>query len=257
MFICCLHLQCTLPSITCSVILKQATVEKHVMQNAQLSELLHMANEKPIMVRDENSFLHSSSPVVENDPKFVGKPTEINLRTREGMPKHIHHDELAALFRVIHTNNTIVWTPPLQACKSIAITLSDRQQLQDDDDRYVRIILRAMPYFHGKPSHDNVKVAVAYDTGDKIHFAKCVVFLKDSMQEYFVLLQWYDQVGRQPLDSVSGLVQLVLRPPNVPSSYSFMPITSIVNGAIITCSEKKLWVLLSQRETFAYELTNT
>jgi hypothetical protein len=78
------------------VILKQATVEKHVMQNAQLSELLHMANEKPIMVRDENSFLHNSTPEVENDPKFVGKPTEINLRTREGMPKHIQHDELAA-----------------------------------------------------------------------------------------------------------------------------------------------------------------
>jgi hypothetical protein len=51
-------------------------------------------------------------------------------------------------------------------------------------------------------------------------------------------------------------VQLVLRPPNVTGSYSIMPITSIVNGAIITCSEQKLWVLLSPRETFAYELTN-
>jgi hypothetical protein len=231
------------------------------MQNAQLSELLHMANEKPIMVRDENSFCmqqnnDSCSPDVENRPKFVGKPSNINLRTRDGMPKHIQHDENAALFRVINTNKTIVCTPPLQACKSIAITLTDRQQRQDDDERYVRVILRAMPSFHGKPSNDNVKVAVEYDTGDKIHFAKCVVFLQDSMGEYFVLLQWYDQVGRQPLDSVSGLVQLVLRPPNVTRSYSIMPITSIVNGAIITCSENKLWVLLSPRETFAYELTN-
>jgi hypothetical protein len=123
------------------------------MQNAQLSELLHMAHEKPIMVRDENSFFKqqnndSWSPDVENSPNFVEKPTNINLRTRDGMPKHIQHDENAALFRVINANKTIVWTPPIQACKSIAITLTDRQQLQDDDDRYVRVILRAMPCFH-------------------------------------------------------------------------------------------------------------
>ncbi len=72
-----------------------------------------------------------------------------------------------------------------------------------------------------------------------IKFISQNVWFFYSMEEYFVLLQWYDQVGRQPLDSVSGLVQLVLRPPNDTSSYSFMPITSIVNGAIITCSEKK------------------
>jgi hypothetical protein len=52
----------------------------------------------------------------------------------------------------------------------------------------------------------------------------------DSLEEYFVLLQWYDEVGRQPLDSVSGLVQLILRPPKVTRSYSInMPIPSIVN----------------------------
>jgi hypothetical protein len=102
-----------------------------------------------------------------------------------------------------------------------------------------------------------VKVAVEYDTGAKIHFAKCVLFLRYRLEDYFVLLQWYDEVGRQPLESVSGLVQLVLRPPNVTRSYSIMPINSIVNGAIITRSENKLWVLLSQRKTFAYELTNS
>ena len=257
----CLHLQCTLPSINCFFILQQATVEKHVMQNAQLSELLHMVHEKPIMVRDENSFLMQQNndnlnPDVDNSPKFVGKPTNLNFRTRQGMPKHIKQDENDALFRVINTNKTSVWAPPIQACKSITITLTDRQQLQDDAARYVSVILRAMPYFHGKPSYDNVKVAVEYDTGAKLHFGKCVVFLKDSLDEYFILLQWYDQVGRQPLDSVSGLVQLVLRPPNVTGSYSIMPITSIANGAIITCSENKLWVLLSPREAYSYELTN-
>ena len=174
----------------------------------------------------------------------------------KGMPKHITNAESAVLFGVIKANTTFVLSEPVQACKSVAVTLIDRQLLQHDDERYVRVILRALPSFHNKPGCDNVKVAVEYDSGPKVHFAKCVVFLRDNLEEYFVLLQWYDQVGRQPFDSVSGLVQLVLRPPNVTKSYSIMPITCIVNGAIITSSENKLWVLLSPRETSAYELTN-
>jgi hypothetical protein len=86
--------------------------------NSQSYYIWHMAHEKPIMVRDEKSFCKqqnndSSSPDAENSPKFVGQPTDINLRTREGMPKHIQHDENAALFRVINTNKTIVWIPSI------------------------------------------------------------------------------------------------------------------------------------------------
>ena len=240
---------------------KQAQVEKHVIQNVQLSELLHMTHEKPIMVRDENFYLQQRSSDNTHEvknmlPKFVGVPCRTTMLTGKGMPKHITNAESAVLFQVIKANTTFVLSEPVQACKSVAVTLTDRQQLQHDDERYVRVILRALPSFHNKPGNDNVKVAVEYDSGPKLHFAKCVVFLKDNLEEYFVLLQWYDQVGRQPFDSVSGLVQLVLRPPNVTQSYSIMPITCIVNGAIITRSENKLWVLLSPRETSAYELTN-
>jgi hypothetical protein len=38
--------------------------------------------------------------------------------------------------------------------------------------------------------------------------------------------------------------------------YSVMPIDSIVNGALITTSENKLWVLLSPRESQSYAQTN-
>ncbi len=120
----------------------------------------------------------------------------------------------------------------------------------------MRVILRALPFFHNKPGSNNVKVAVEYEGGVKIHFAKCVVFLKDNKDDYFVVVQWYDAVGRQPFDSVSGLPQLVLRPPGVPKSYSVMPINCIVNGAIIVRSENKFWVLLSPREAKAYEQSN-
>jgi hypothetical protein len=148
------------------------------------------------------------------------------------------------------TTPVILWHPPIWACTSMVTTSRWK-------DRYLRINLRATSLFHNKPGCVNVKVAVEYDSGVNIHFVKCFLFLKDSHEEYFVVLQWYDPVGREPYDSVSGLMQLVLRRSNVPKRYSVMPITSIVNGAVIIRSEDKLWVLLSPREARAYEQTNT
>ncbi len=64
-----------------------------------------------------------------------------------------------------------------------------------------------------------------------------------------------NKVGDEPFDSVSGLVHVVLRPANELKSYSLMPLTSIVNGALIVESEKTRWVLFSPREADAYEHT--
>ncbi len=50
------------------------------------------------------------------------------------------------------------------------------------------------------PLKPQAKVAVEYERGVKTHFAKCVVFLKDNKDNYFVVVQWYDAVGRQPFD---------------------------------------------------------
>jgi hypothetical protein len=188
------------------------------------------------------------------------------------LPKHITPPEAAAIFRAIKLNTAninlysnslpngktkpVVWQPPIHACKSMVMSFIDRQLPPIDDDRQVRVILRAQPFFQDKPSHANVKLAVESDTGVKIYFAKCIVFLKDSRNDYYVVLQWYNQEGNTLFDAVSGLVQVVLRPPNVTTSYSVMPIDSIVNGALITKSEDKLWVLLSPRESQAYAKTN-
>ena len=145
-----------------------------------------MAHEKPIVVRDENFYLQQQSSdntheVKDMLPKVVGRPCHINMLAGKGIPKHITNAESAVLFGVIKANTTFVLSEPVQACKSVAVTLIDRQLLQHDDERYVRVILRALPSFHNKPGCDNVKVAVEYDSGPKVHFAKCVVFLKDNI----------------------------------------------------------------------------
>ena len=241
----------------------QAQIEKHVIRYTQLSELLNMTKEKPILVR-EDLLLNPQQRKMGNTA-FVGTPRQIHYDTYTGMPKHLTIAENVAVFRAIKNDTTIgrngatphvLWTHPIHACTAMTTTLLDRQLPHDDKDRKVQCILRALPNFHNKPGSNNVKVAVEYERGVKIHFAKCVVFLKDSMDDYFVVVQWYDAVGRQPFNAVSGLPQVVLRPPGVAKSYSVLPINCIVNGAIITRSENQLWVLLSPRETTAYEKTN-
>ena len=241
----------------------QAQIEKHVIRYTQLSELLNMTNDKQILVRDDELL----NPLQGNiwNTAFVGTSHEILFDTFTGLPKHLTIAETVAVFRAIKNDTSIgrngvtphvLWTPPIHACTQMKTTFLNRQLPHDDTDRKVRCILRALPNFHFKPGCSNVKVAVEYERGVKIHFAKCVVFLKDSNDDYFVVVQWYDAVGRQPFDSVSGLPQVVLRTPGVPKSYSVMPINSIVNGAIISRSENQFWVLLSPREAKAFEQTN-
>jgi hypothetical protein len=197
---------------------------------------------------------------------------QLDFRTGDGLPKHISAAETAIILRVIMTNTstslygaqmaqlwnpaaTILWFPPIHAGKAMMTTLHNRQLQKDHDERHVCVILRATPFSHNKPGHDNVKVAVENDRRVQIYFAKCIVFLKDNREEWIVLVQWYDKVGDEPFDSVSGLVQVVLRPANELKSYSLMPITSIVNGALIVESEKKRWVLLSPRQADACKHT--
>jgi hypothetical protein len=82
------------------------------------------------------------------------------------------------------TIKAILWHPPIQACASMATTFLDRQLPRGDIDRHVRITLRAIPKFHNRLCRANVKVAVEYDNGIKTHFAQCVVFLKDSQENF-------------------------------------------------------------------------
>ena len=126
-------------SITVNTFLPlQKQVEKHVLRNTQLTELLHITNEKPITVRDENLNLvlqgssTASSMPSSRTPSFMGQSSELNLVHEAGLPKHITGVEAAAIFRAIKLNTTtylngniaaqkkpIVWQPPIHACKAM------------------------------------------------------------------------------------------------------------------------------------------
>ena len=130
----------------------KAQVEQHVFRNTQLSELLHMVNEKPITLQDKIVNLEESSSSTNYNyptqsssrmPPFVGPTMQLDLRTGNGLPKHISAAETAIILRVIMTNTstslygdqmaqlwnpaaTILWNPPIHAGKAM-ITTSSQQ----------------------------------------------------------------------------------------------------------------------------------
>ncbi len=64
-------------------------LNRHKLKNTQLSEVLNMTNEKPILVReDEDLLLHPHESSYWNID-FVGKTREIDFDTFTGMPKHL------------------------------------------------------------------------------------------------------------------------------------------------------------------------
>jgi hypothetical protein len=111
-----------------------------------------MTHEQPIMLRDEICFFQRVGCSNRDRPKPVGQITNIDIRMGTGLPTHIKGVEAAAVLGVIKSNTTIVWNPTIQAYKSLAVTLADRQQREEDDDYYVRVVLRAMPYFPASPA---------------------------------------------------------------------------------------------------------
>ena len=86
-------------------IFMQAQIEKHVIRYTQLSELLNMTKEKPILVR-EDLLLNPQQRKMGNTA-FVGTTHEIHYDTYTGMPKHFTIAETVAVFRAIKNDTTI------------------------------------------------------------------------------------------------------------------------------------------------------
>ncbi len=83
----------------------QAQIEKHVIRYTQLSELLHITKEKPILVR-EDLLLNPQQRQMGNTA-FFGTVHEIHYDTYTGMPKHLTIAETVAVFRAIKNDTSI------------------------------------------------------------------------------------------------------------------------------------------------------
>ena len=83
---------------------------------------------------------------------------------------------------------------------------------------------------------------------------RCVAFCKDSEDEFYVLLRWYDQI--RVTHPITLLPQLLMTPEENAESYDVQPVSSIVNGALLVESCGYHWALQSPREKSIFESMN-
>lgn len=235
-----------------------------------LRDLLGLAGEPPTACSevkegegpDAGWYMKVQVPV---HPILVGHCREFNWATTSCMPDWLPPTEGAALRRSIIFLTcglfpVLNWKPPITAAQQMKLTLPDLQQLPSSATRFVKMTLRAMPYFMGTPARDYVTVTVAGDVQDRTHYARCVSFFEDAEGYHFVALRWLAEVPGVVVDPVSRLVPLSVTPEATTGSYSVMPADCIVNGALVVSGSPELdartgtrmWALQSPREQGAY-----
>ena len=186
---------------------------------------------------------------------------------------------------------TIAWSPPISCCTQLKMTLDNKQLPLDDDRRFVTTILRAQPFFYGRPAYNDIKVWIEEDAGRRLYFARfvmknftmyftmivminftmfvmmnftmyimtnilhyfrCQAFFKDSLDEHYVAVRWYAQTRTTPPGVVLELPCLNVAPENRTDSYSVLHVECIVNGAVLFWRDGYYWAIQSPREEYAY-----
>ena len=153
--------------------------------------------------------------------------------------------------------------PPLRltiSSKTLHVTVKNRQGLPGKKDRLRQIILRAM-HFRKEPWVDNIRLQYrGDDLVPAIGFAKCMGFFGDDFNNNYVAIQWYKICGRLPIDRVSRMYKVELI-----ESYQFVPVGSILNGALIVPlaiepavgHPHQFWAVQSHREGASLQNVNS
>lgn len=84
---------------------------------------------------------------------------------------------------------------------------------------------------------------------------RCMAFFSDANKEHYVAVRWYEHMT-PPKGTALDLPSLKLAPENLTKSYSILPESTIVNGAVLIKCRGTYWAVQSPREEFAYNRNN-
>ena len=112
--------------------------------------------------------------------------------------------------------------------------------------------------YQGIVAHDCVKVLIDEDSDDgapkkNVYFGKCMAFLQDSDDKQFVVIQWFNRHETNGFDKISKLSSFKLAPETHTKSFSTVPLTAIINGALMVPGGGRFWALLSPKEKRTYQ----
>ena len=147
-----------------------------------------------------------------------------------------------------------------RASTTLNVTLKNRMTIPGKPERLVPVILRAQ--HSGKIQWvDNIKVQYRDDNDNPaVGFGQCLGFFGDAADYKYVAIQWYKIVGRQPIQRVSRMTKVELI-----ESYQYVPVGSILNGALIVPINtvpqpgfsQQFWVIQSHREGTSLQSLNS
>jgi hypothetical protein len=233
-------------------------MDKHNLTTWQLQDLLHL-HEAEIQTMKGCSMCYAVENMSSSVQPKKGAPKFLNLIAETGLPDYIPGPTQKAIFRKIRSmmsgdNPLLEWKEPLQVEAYMKVTLRDTQLLDDDPCSNQTIIFRAAKHFQGVPSQDCIKVLVESDAQDSAtYFAQCMSFIKDSNDENFAIVRWFEGQDANGFDPITHVPSFTLESENRTDSYCVLPAYSVLNGAVmVPGKDNKYWALLSPNEEKSY-----
>jgi hypothetical protein len=124
----------------------------------------HLPPVSKLYHRDDNG-LYQLIKVTTNPekPTLIGKVQALVLLSCAGLPSHLTIEERNAVHLAVTTaltNHLIEWEAPVVVGSQMMVTLENLQEPEHTRKRLVKITLRALVKFQGKPAFDNIQVLV-------------------------------------------------------------------------------------------------
>ena len=238
-------------------------IHKKDMRLWTLRDVLHAGGLPSMETHPSDDFLGTEPVKVPSlvGPKFIfqygndtcGKPIK-------GLENEVNRVLLNAVVRDVNNNGVLQWLPPIKVASAISLTLRNRLAPIQSKRRYIKKVFRATSKFHSKEVWDCVKVAAeGSDANVKLYFGRCLAFFCDIKGDHYVALRWFETCNgdNNVLDPIVQMPQLQLACSTKLSSYGVMPVSAILNGALLIPSSNKFYAMQSPREQRVYVKLNS
>ena len=236
-------------------------IMKKDMQAWTLRDVLHAGGLPPMETR--TSLVDLFQPPTLKDTALVGKTSGFEIETDgKGLPMSLPMDIRRVLLRAIKrdvANGVLHWRHPITIATSLSLSMRNRLAPVTSNNRYVASTLRATDRFHGKAIWDCVKLAVeGLDGRVRIFFGRCLAFFRDAIGEHYIAVRWFEACNgdRNIIDPLVLMPRLQEACVNEPASYGVMPVTALINGALLIPNGSICYGLQSPREQDVYLAQN-
>ena len=238
-------------------------IHKKDMRLWTLRDVLHAGGLPNMETHPSDDFLGTEPVKVPSlvGPKLIfqygndtcGKPIK-------ALENEVNRVLLNAVLRDVN-NGVLQWLPHINVSSAISLTLRNRLAPIQSKRRYIKKVFRATSNFHSKEVWDCVKVAVeGSDANVKLYYGRCLAFFCDIKGDHYVALRWFETCNgdNNVLDPIVQMPQLQLACSTKLSSYGVMPVSAILNGALlIPSTNNKFYAVQSPREQRVYVKLNS